>query len=232
MKGYIDSIESMGLVDGPGIRMVVFLKGCKLRCLYCHNPETWDYVHAKVTTSEEIALRVKRNLSYYQHGGITFSGGEPLLQPEFLLDCLKRCKKIGVHTAIDTAGVGIGHYDEILEYTDLVILDIKAIEDADYYQITGSHMDEYSKFIEALKKRKNKVWLRQVIVPGFNDTEENILKLKEYIKQFPNVEKVELLPYHLLGVEKYKKLGISYPLEGVPAMDQEKIKKLTELLES
>ena len=116
MQGYIDSIETMGLVDGPGIRMVVFLKGCKLRCLYCHNPETWDYVHAKIMTSDEITEKVKNNMSYYKNGGITFSGGEPLLQADFLIDCLKKCKELGIHTALDTAGCGIGKYDEILKY--------------------------------------------------------------------------------------------------------------------
>ncbi len=228
--GYIDSIETMGLVDGPGIRMVVFLKGCQLRCLYCHNPETWDRVHSLLTTSEDIAFRVKRNLSYYQNGGITFSGGEPLLQPEFLIDCLKRCKELGVHTALDTAGVGIGQYEEILSYTDLVILDIKAIREEDYQKITGHAMAEFEKFKEVLVRLQKPVWIRQVIVPGMNDTEENILELKEYIKQFPKVEKVELLPYHLLGVEKYHRLHIPYPLEGVPAMAEDKVQKLTELL--
>ncbi len=232
MEGYIDSIETMGLVDGPGIRMVVFTRGCKLRCLYCHNPETWNKLGGTVITSDEIVSRAKRNMSYYKSGGITFSGGEPLLQPEFLIDCLKKLKELGIHTALDTAGVGIGHYDEILEYTDLVILDIKAVHEDDYKLVTGRDMTEFNQFIEVIKKKEKPLWIRQVIVPGMNDTEKNILDLKKFIKQFPKVEKVELLPYHLYGVEKYKKLNILYPLDGVPAMDNEKIKELTSLLES
>ena len=232
MEGYIDSIETMGLVDGPGIRMVVFTRGCKLRCLYCHNPETWNKLGGTIINSDEIVERAKKNMSYYKNGGITFSGGEPLLQPEFLIDCLKKLKEIGLHTAIDTAGVGIGQYEEILKYTDLVILDIKAIHEEDYKTITGYSMKDFKNFIEIVKTLEVPLWIRQVIVPGMNDTKENILELKEFVKQFPKVEKVELLSYHLYGVEKYKKLNILYPLEGVPAMDNEKMKELTSLLES
>lgn len=232
MKGYIDSIETMGLVDGPGIRMVVFTRGCKLRCLYCHNPETWNQLGSTVITSDEVVEKAKKNMSYYRHGGVTFSGGEPLLQPDFLIDCLKKMKEIGLHTALDTAGVGIGKYEEILRYTDLVILDIKAIHEEDYKTITGHSMDDFNEFIEVVRRLEKPLWIRQVIVPRMNDTEKNILELKEFIKQFSKVEKVELLPYHLYGVEKYKKLNMLYPLEGVPAMDNEKIKELTSLLES
>lgn len=232
MKGYIDSIETMGLVDGPGIRMVVFTRGCKLRCLYCHNPETWNQVGATTITSDDIVKRAKNNMSYYKNGGVTFSGGEPLLQPEFLIDSLKKLKEIGIHTAVDTAGVGIGQYEEILKYTDLVILDIKSVDEEEYKLITGQDMTEFHKFIECVKDKKIPLWIRQVIVPGLNDTEEKVLALKEYIKQFDTIKKVELLPYHLYGIEKYKKLGIPYPLEHVEAMDSDKIKELTSLLES
>ena len=222
MNGYIDSIETMGLVDGPGIRMVVFLKGCKLRCLYCHNPETWDIVHAKIMTSDEIADMVHNNMSYYKNGGVTFSGGEPLLQPEFLLECLKKIKALGVHTALDTAGHGLGNYDEILDYTDLVILDIKGITNDGYEYVTGQKMDEINKFIEVVKKKNKKLWIRQVVVPGINNNIEYMKSLKEYLKQFNNIEKIELLPYHLYGVEKYKRLNIPYRLEGVePLTDQD-----------
>lgn len=232
MTGYIDSIETMGLVDGPGIRMVVFTRGCKLRCLYCHNPETWDKLGSITITSDEIVSRAKRNISYYKNGGVTFSGGEPLLQPDFLIDCLKKLKEAGLHTALDTAGVGIGKYEEILTYTDLVILDIKALHGNDYQLITGHDMKDFNAFLKVVKKMKKKLWIRQVIVPGMNDTEENILELKKFVKKIPNVEKVELLPYHLYGAEKYKKMNILYPLEGVPAMDNDRIKELTSLLES
>lgn len=230
MNGYIDSIETMGLVDGPGIRMVIFMKGCRLRCLFCHNPETWTTKDANIISSDEIVAKVKNNMSYYRNGGVTFSGGEPLLQPEFLIDCLKKIKELGIHTALDTSGVGIGNYEEILEYTDLVILDIKAYTEKEYLYMTKNKMDEYNKFIEILKRLNKKIWIRQVIVPGINDNKEYILDLKEYLKQFKNIEKIELLPYHLYGVEKYKTLGIDYPLDGVPPMDEVKLESLRKLL--
>lgn len=230
MNGYIDSIETMGLVDGPGIRMVIFMKGCRLRCLFCHNPETWTTKDANIISSDEIVAKVKNNMSYYRNGGVTFSGGEPLLQPEFLIDCLKKIKELGIHTALDTSGVGIGNYEEILEYTDLVILDIKAYTEKEYLYMTKNKMDEYNKFIEILKRLNKKIWIRQVIVPGINDNKEYILDLKEYLKQFKNIEKTELLPYHLYGVEKYKTLGIDYPLDGVPPMDEVKLENLRKLL--
>lgn len=136
MTGYIDSIETMGLVDGPGVRFVIFLKGCKLRCLFCHNPETWTKDNATQITSDELLNKIKRYKNYYVNGGVTLSGGEPLLQDEFIIDVLKKCKENGIHTAIDTAGVGKGNYEEILKYTDLVILDIKAYNDSQYKDIT------------------------------------------------------------------------------------------------
>ncbi len=231
MTGYIDSIETMGLVDGPGIRFVVFMKGCKLRCLFCHNPETWTMNDAVSIDSEELLKRINKYHNYYTDGGVTFSGGEPLMQPEFLIDMLKKCKMINLHTAIDTSGVGIGNYEEILNNTDLVILDIKAYTEDKYQYITGGRtMEEFNKFLNVCKTLNKKLWIRQVIVPGINDTEEYILGLKEYLKGINNIEKVELLPYHLYGVDKYKTLGISYKLDGVSPMDQERLSKLESIL--
>lgn len=230
MNGYIDSIETMGLVDGPGIRMVIFMKGCRLRCLFCHNPETWTMKDSTIITSDEVIKRLENNMSYYKNGGVTFSGGEPLLQPKFLIDCLKKSKKLGIHTALDTSGVGSGMYDEILDYTDLVLLDIKAYKEDEYKKMTGLNMDEFNKFITVLKKKNKALWIRQVVIPGINDTKEYMLGLKEYLRQFNNIEKIELLPYHLYGVDKYKKIGIKYPLDGVPPMEQSRIKDLYEIL--
>ena len=230
MIGYIDSIETMGLVDGPGIRFVVFLKGCKLRCLFCHNPETWTMKDALEITSEELLRKILKYKNYYVDGGVTFSGGEPLLQPEFLIDILKKCKMINLHTALDTSGVGIGDYEEILKYTDLVILDIKAIDNAGFMNMTGHNIDEFNKFLDICQKLNKKLWIRQVMVQGINDTEEYVLKLKEFIKKINNVEKVELLPYHLYGVDKYEKLGIEYKLKDTEAMDIEKCNELYRLL--
>ncbi len=231
MNGYLDSIETMSTKDGPGIRTVIFMQGCKLRCLFCHNPETWSEKYNLEISVDDLLKRILKYENYYgNNGGVTFSGGEPLLQPKFLIEILKKLKDFGIHTCIDTAGCGIGHYEELLKYVDLVILDIKAIKDEKYFELTGNKMDEYNKFLDTCKRMNKKLWLRQVIVPGINDTEDYIKGLKEYIKTIPNVEKVELLPYTTLGVKKYQELGIKYSLENVPGMDNKKLKKLSDLL--
>lgn len=232
-SGYIHSIETMGLVDGPGIRVVVFMQGCPLRCLFCHNPETWSKKSDNKMTSKDIVDEVRKYRPYIEKdGGVTFSGGEPLLQTDYLLEMLKMCKNAGLHTCIDTSGTGYNkeYLDEVLKYTDLVILDIKAIDDIGYKKTTGKPINEFNYFVEKLNKTDNKVWVRQVIVPNINDTEEYILKLKEYIKKIKNVEKIELLPYHTMGIEKYKKLKLKYKLLDTPDMDKEKCKKLGELM--
>lgn len=230
MIGYINSIETMGLVDGPGVRFVVFLSGCKLRCLYCHNPETWKMESDIKMTPEELIKKIKRYLPYYNNGGVTFSGGEPLLQKDFLLECLKLLKKENIHTAIDTAGVGNGDYEEILEYVDLVILDIKSTNKEEYKYLTSQDMTEFYSFLDVCLKLNKKLWIRQVIVPGINDTIENINSLNEFLSQIKNVEKVELLPYHTLGNDKYKKLGLNYPLKDVKDLSNERIEELTKYL--
>jgi len=231
-KGRISSVESLGTLDGPGIRFVVFLQGCKLRCLYCHNPETWD-VSRKVEEiyPQELVQRVEKYKNYFgKDGGVTFSGGEPLLQPEFLLECLKLCKEKNIHTCLDTAGFGFGDYDEILKYTDLVILDIKAVESEEYTQITGQKMNKFFEFLESVQKHNKKLWLRQVIVPNINDDKEHILKLKEFASKIKNVEKIELLPYKTIGVHKYKTLNLPYRLDGVDELSQEKLDELNRIL--
>lgn len=232
IKGKIHSVESMGLVDGPGIRVIVFMQGCALRCKYCHNPDTWVTEGGKEYTPEEIVNKIKRFKTYFERsgGGVTFSGGDPLRQPEFLIETLKKCKEEGIHTCLDTSGVGLGEYDEILKYTDLVLFDVKHVTREGYKNVTLMEMDESLKFIEALNRNNTKVWIRHVVVPNLTDGEEHILELKEFIKKINNVEKIELLPYHLLGVNKYTTMGIKYPLEGVKGMDKEKIKEYEELL--
>ena len=230
VKGNIDSFESMGLVDGPGVRFVVFMQGCPLRCAYCHNPETWADEKKIEMTAEELVKKVLKYKPYFgDDGGVTFSGGEPLRQPKFLLEALKECKKYGINTCLDTSGAG-DEYDEILDYVDLVILDVKAIDAEKYRALTGQNIERYNRFLATSQKKKKRLWLRQVIVPGYNDTEADILRLKEYIKNIENVERVELLPYHSMAKEKYKKLGIKYRLENVLDMDKEKCKKLEKLL--
>jgi pyruvate formate lyase activating enzyme len=225
--GKIHSIETMGLVDGPGIRVVVFLQGCALRCKFCHNPDTWTMNGGEEYTPEQLVKKIERFKSYFSSsgGGVTFSGGEPLRQPEFLLECLKLCKSKGINTCIDTAGYGFGDYDEILKYTDLVLFDIKHITREGYKNITLMEIDESLNFLEAMKRNNTKMWIRHVVVPGITDGVEHLKELKEYIDTIPNVEKVELLPYHLLGKNKYDTLEIKYPLEGVKAMDKDLLKK-------
>lgn len=227
-KGRIHSIESMGLVDGPGVRTVVFLQGCKLRCAYCHNPDTWNLDGGTEMLPEELLKKILRYKPYFEKsgGGVTFSGGDPLLQPEFLLEMLKLCKENGIHTTLDTSGYGFGEYDEILKYADLVILDIKHVDDIGYKNLTGRSKRGVEIFLEALSRSDCKVWIRHVVVPEITDSKEHIQKLEEIIKDIKNVEKVELLPYHTLGTNKYEKLGIPYRLKDVEPMDKQETKKL------
>jgi len=234
MLGKIHSIETMGLTDGPGIRFVVFFQGCRLRCRYCHNPDTWDLMGGKEMSAESLLQRALRFLPYFKRsgGGITCSGGDPLLQPEFLIKFLKLCKKHGLHTAVDTTGFGIGNHEEILEYTDLVMLDIKHVEEKGFKELTGGSLEEFWDFGESLKKSNASVWIRHVVIPGITDSEDHIDQLKNMITQFKNVEKIELLPYHTLGVNKYSAMGIPYQLNGISPMCIKRTKELQEMLES
>ena len=227
IMGSINSIESFGLVDGPGIRTVVFLNGCKLRCLYCHNPEMWVKQDLNYT-KEELVKKIVRNKPYFSNnGGVTFSGGEPLLQSEFLLEVCKELKKENIHIALDTAGVG-SNYEELFDYIDLVILDIKHIENNGYKYITKRSMNDFNNFIEFLNSKNKKVWIRQVIIPGINDNSKYIKKLKLFIKKINNIEKIEFLPYHKMGIDKYKKLNINYPLKDIDEMNKKTCDELYE----
>lgn len=231
MNGKISDIETMGLVDGPGMRLVLFLSGCKLRCLYCHNPETWNMKdYKKEISSEDVLKQYKRYSAYYgETGGVTFSGGEPLLQSEFVLETIKLLKENNIHTAIDTSGVG-ENYDEILKLVDLVILDIKAVKEDEYKFITGRDMSDFNEFLKKCQNLNKKLWLRQVIVPGINDDETHVLLLKDFAKNIKNVERIELLPYHSMAKPKYEELGIKYRLADTPDMNKEKCKILENLL--
>lgn len=232
INGRINSIETLGTLDGPGIRFVVFLQGCRLRCKYCHNPETWNIEgESQIVSSEELLARIEKYKNYFgEDGGVTFSGGEPLLQPEFLIELLRLCKEKGIHTVIDTAGVGLGDYDEILSLVDMVILDIKAVDKDEYKDLTGQDIKYFNNFVQELNKSNKPVWLRQVIVPTINDDKEHILKLKEFANTINNVEKIELLPYKTIGVHKYKTLGLPYRLEGIEELDLNKLEELNKLL--
>ena len=232
MPGAIDSIETFGLVDGPGIRTVVFLTGCRLRCLYCHNPEMWVKREDNIT-SDELVKKILRSKPYFKRnsGGVTFSGGEPLLQIEFLTDVCKKLKKEDIHIALDTCGVGKGDYDEILSLVDLILFDVKFTNRDGYKRLTGREMDDSLKFIEAMNKSGKPVWIRQVVVPGMMDNEEYIDSLVEFLKRIDNVERVEFLPFHHMGFSKYEELGIKNPLKDVPPMDVDKCNELQELFQ-
>lgn len=227
-KGSIASIETFGLVDGPGIRTVIFLNGCNLRCKFCHNPEMWKMGEENYT-SEEIVKKVLRNKPYFKNnGGVTFSGGEPLLQDEFLLETCKELKKEGIHIALDTAGIGLGNYEELFKYIDLVLLDIKHINKEGYLDITRrDYFAKYMEFLDDLNKSNVEVWIRQVLVPGIHDNKDYLNSLKSFIKNnIKNVTRIDFLPYHKLGSEKYEKLGIINPYQDKEEMNKEICDKL------
>lgn len=228
IKASISKIESMGLVDGPGIRTVVFLNNCNLRCKYCHNPETWQGKD-NIYTVEQLIDKIKRNKPYFQkNGGVTFSGGEPLLQSEFLIEACKRLREENIHIAIDTAGIGNGNYKELLDLVDLVLLDIKHITKEGYKDITQTdNYDKFEEFLKALNKSNKDVWIRQVIIPGINDNKEYVNKLSTYIvNKIRNVKNVEFLPFHTMAFNKYKELNIKNHYENIEPMDKEECDKL------
>ena len=231
-QGRIHSLESMGLVDGPGIRSVVFLQGCALCCLYCHNPDTWAADGpAETVTPRQLTDRLLRYRPYYgDRGGVTFSGGEPLLQQEFLAECLALCQEAGLHTCLDTAGCGLGEYGAILAHTDLILLDVKHYTPEGWRKVTGSSMEPFSRFLAAAQQAAVPLWVRHVVAPGLTDGDAHLTGLEEYLKTIRYIERVELLPYHTLGVHKYAALGLPYPLEGVPPMDGAALEQWNERL--
>lgn len=229
MTGFIHSVESMGLVDGPGVRAVVFLQGCRLRCQYCHNPDTWG-AGGEAVQADALTARLLRLKPYFDRsgGGVTFSGGEPLMQPEFLLDMLRRCRAAGIHTCIDTAGVGRGDYADILAQTDLVLYDVKHEDAQAYREITGRDIADTHAFVEAVRAAGVPMWVRHVVVPGLTDGEAHMRALADYVDSLPNVRRVELLGYHTLGAHKYAALGLAEPLAGVEPMEDARLKELEE----
>lgn len=230
LVGKVNSIETMGLVDGPGIRIVVFMQGCKLRCLYCHNPETWSCECHNSMSVDELVDKVLRYKNYIsKNGGVTFSGGEPLLQSEFIYKCCEKLKQENIHICIDTSGVGLD-YEKLVDLVDLFIVDVKAVKEEEYKYITGRDIDEYNTFMNLLQSKNKKMWLRQVIVPSLNDDEKHMEGLAEYANSLRNVEKVELLAYHTMGVDKYSKLNIKYRLEGVNGLSNTKLEYLKGIL--
>jgi len=227
--GSVARVETCGLVDGPGIRYVVFLNGCKLRCKFCHNPEMFSIKENNMEV-DKLVNNILRYKPYFKNnGGVTFSGGEPLLQTSFILECAKKLKENNINIVLDTAGVG-NDYDELLDYIDLVIMDIKGITALQYKEMTSYDIDDSLLFIKKCQEKHIKMWIRQVIVPGINDTEEYINELKFFISSLSNIEKVELLPYHTMALNKYEELSIPYSLEDTKAMDKIRCQELEQIL--
>ena len=215
MTGRIHSFQSLGTLDGPGLRTVVFLQGCPLRCGYCHNPDTWDFSGGETVEAADIAARVLRYKSYFgAEGGLTVSGGEALAQAGFVAELFERCHREGIHTCLDTSGCLQAKQEAaLLAHTDLCLLDIKFTTDEEYLRYTGGHLDTVLAFLRRLEAAAIPVWIRQVIVPGLNDTPEQIDRLNALIAPYGNVRKVELLAFHKLCVEKYQALGIPFPFD-------------------
>lgn len=227
-KGRIHSIESMGTVDGPGLRFVVFVQGCPMRCAYCHNPDTWSTHAGTLMDPEDILAQMEHNRSFYKNGGITVTGGEPLLQIDFLIDLFTLAKERGIHTCIDTSGItyrpGNTVYNEKLDHlmtlTDLVMLDIKHIDPEKHLELTQQPNDGILAFARYLNEKQIPVWIRHVVVPGITDDPKYLYQLGEFIAPFTNLKVLDILPYHTMGKVKYDNLGMDYPLKDVPAMSQ------------
>lgn len=226
MKGLIHSFESFGTKDGPGIRFVFFMQGCPLRCLYCHNPDTWIARDFKYELTPEEAFNEIKKVKAFVRGGVTVSGGEPLLQPDFVLELFKLCKADGIHTAVDTSGFLLNDkIKEVLDYTDLVLLDIKHIDPKKYQELTAKPLEPTLKFMEYLSSINRPVWIRYVLVPGYSDDEEDLNQWAEYVSHFSNVERVDILPFHQMGIHKWQQLGRDYKLKDVSAPTQSDVER-------
>lgn len=238
MQGRVHSIETFGAVDGPGIRFVVFLQGCPMRCLYCHNPDTWQADAGQTMSVQDLLVEIKKYKNYFgSEGGVTVSGGEPLLQIDFVIELFRALKKDKIHTCIDTSGVLFRDeknvrkkYDELMKYTDLVLLDLKQINEQKHQILTGHINQNILNFAHYLDAKKIPVWVRFVLVPTVTDDITDIKKLKEFIDALKNVVKIEVLPYHTIGEKKYAELQIDYRLKGIPTPTKEQITTVEQIL--
>ncbi len=231
MNGFIHSFESFGTVDGPGIRYVVFLQGCPLRCQYCHNPDTWG-AGGKEYAVEQVVSQALRYKNYFgEKGGVTVTGGEPLLQMDFVIELFAQLKAKGVHTCVDTSGItfkandaaSVEKHEKLLAVADLFLLDIKHIDEEKCKALTGKSNENTLAFAKFLSDRNKPTWIRQVLVPGITDGEEDLKKTRAFIDSLQSVERVEVLPYHTMGIVKYEKLGLEYPLKDMQAPSKEKV---------
>ena len=237
--GYIHSIETFGTVDGPGVRFVVFFQGCPMRCQYCHNPDTWDISAGTEISVDEILDKFERNKAFYKTGGITATGGEPMMQMDFLIELFTKAKKKKIHTCLDTSGItfvtdrtkeAFAKIEQLMQVTDLVMLDIKHIENEAHQVLTGQANDKILAFARYLDEIQKPVWIRHVVVPNITYKDETLTKLGEFLKTLSNVKKLEVLPYHTMGEVKYEKLGMNYPLKGVPQLSKEEAKKAEHII--
>lgn len=241
IKGLIHSTESFGSVDGPGVRFIIFVQGCPLRCQFCHNPDTWNMTDKNGATwrsADELLAQALRYRTYWKNGGgITVSGGDPLLQIDFLLDLFKKANAKGIHTTIDTAGGPFtreesffSKFQELMQYTDLLLVDIKHIDEKAHKELTGKTNKNILDMIRFLSDIKKPVWIRHVLVPERSDYDEYLNRLNDFIQTLDNVERVEILPYHTLGVYKWKELGLDYPLKGINPPSRERVENAKKIL--
>ena len=240
IKGRVHSVESFGSVDGPGVRYIVFLQGCHMRCKYCHNPETWSMEGGELMTAQEVFDKAYRFRNYWKNnGGITVSGGEAMLQMEFVTELFKLAKKENVHTTLDTSGNPFtmeetfkSQFDELMKVTDLFMLDIKHIDDEKHKQITGWTNSNILQLARYLSDNGKDMWIRHVLVPGYTDDENDLIRLRDFVKSLKTVQRFEVLPYHTLGVFKWENLGIPYSLSDVMPPDRDQIKRANDILET
>lgn len=235
MKGYIHSTESFGTVDGPGVRFVVFFQGCPIRCKYCHNPDTWEFKKGREVSAEEIIKEYDSYKEFLKSGGITATGGEPLAQPEFLAELFSIAKHNNIHTCLDTSGAVYNpenhdKIDEVLKYTDLVMLDIKHIDSAEHKKLTGIGNENILEFAMHLKDLNIPVWIRHVVVPNITDSHDDLFMLGEFISRLKNLKALDVLPYHDMAKAKYENLGIEYPLEDTPPLSKEDAVKARDII--
>ncbi|MBR6570610.1 MAG: pyruvate formate lyase-activating protein [Clostridia bacterium] len=224
MNGYIHSTESFGTVDGPGIRLVVFFQGCPMRCLYCHNPDTWQTGAGQVMTVEEILALYRKNSAFYKKGGITATGGEPMLQLDFLTELFEKAKAEGIHTCLDTSGITFRpeqaqRYERLLSATDLIMLDIKQAIPERHRALTGHENENILAFARHVSEKGIPLWIRHVVVPGWTDDAQSLAAVGRFMAQLNTVKALDVLPYHNLGVHKYREMNLPYPLEGVEPLD-------------
>lgn len=237
-KGIVHSLESFGLVDGPGVRFVIFLQGCPMRCQYCHNPETWSLKGGEEWTAKQLLEKACRYKRYWKdNGGITISGGEPLLQIDFVTEFFALAKQQGIHTTIDTSGNPFSaepsfmeKFNKLLEVTDLFILDIKEMDEEKHKKLTSQSNRNILDMARYLSEQGKDMWIRHVLVPGLTDGEKELVMLRDLIGELKTVRRVEILPYHTLGEFKWDKLNIAYPLKGVRIPTEDEVKKAEEIL--